>query len=222
MARGQRKQVLDEDAAETRRTILRTGEQLFMAHGYRAVSTRQIADACGLTQPALYHYFADKQSLYIEVIKESIAKTHTALERIVRRRESIQERLKQIVRYLLNSPPQDLGMMLHDIRQELDARSQERLSELFQSGIIGPLASLFEEGLRQGYLRSQEQGGTDAVTAAYILMYLLSGDLSRSSHRRSPAGNEHAEMITQIFLYGLASTRQGDNRGRQEQPEENA
>lgn len=223
MARVQRKRVLDEEAAETRSTILRTAEQLFMAHGYRAVSTRQIADACGLTQPALYHYFADKQSLYIEVIKESIAKTRMALERMVRRHESIQQRLRRIVRYLLNSSPQDLGMMLHDIRQELDASSQERLGELFQSGIIGPLASLFEEGLQQGYLRSQEQGGTDAVTAAYMLMYLLSGDLSRSSRRGSPeSGHEHAEMITQFFLYGLASTGQGDGRGRYAQPGENA
>jgi AcrR family transcriptional regulator len=222
MARGQRKQVTDEETAETRRTILRTAEQLFMTSGYRAVSTRQIADACGLTQPALYHYFADKQSLYVEVIKENIAKTRSALERIVRRHENIQERLTRIVRYLLNSSPQDLGMMLHDIRQELDAESQEQLGVLFHIGIIGPLASLFEEGLQQGFLRNQDQGGADAVTAAYLLMHLLSGDLSRSSHQRSLASPERAEMMTQIFLYGLASTDHGHHQGRWEQPQHQA
>jgi AcrR family transcriptional regulator len=209
MERGSHKQVTDDEAAETRRTILRTAEQLFMTYGYRAVSTRQIAGACGLTQPALYHYFADKQSLYVEVIKENIAKTRTALERIVGRHESIQERLRRIVGYLLTSSPQDLAMMLHDIRQELDAEAQERLGELFHTGIIRPLASLFEEGLQQGFLRKQEQGGTDAVTAAYMLMHLLSSDLSRSSHQRPRASYERAEMITQIFLYGLAAPEQG-------------
>jgi AcrR family transcriptional regulator len=158
MAHRQRKQVSDEDTAETRQMILRTAEHLFMVHGYRAVSTRQIAAACGLTQPALYHHFADKQGLYIEVLKENITKTRTALERMMRRHENIQERLRRIVRYLLNSSPQDLGMMLHDIRQELDASAQEQLGELFHTGIIAPLTSLFEEGLQEGFLRTQEQG----------------------------------------------------------------
>ena len=35
-----------------------------MAHGYRAVSTRQVAEAVGLTQPALYHHFATQADLY--------------------------------------------------------------------------------------------------------------------------------------------------------------
>ncbi len=53
MARRLHKQVTD-DAAETQGTILRTAEQLFMTYGYGAVSTRHMAGACGLAQPALY------------------------------------------------------------------------------------------------------------------------------------------------------------------------
>ena len=60
-----------------------------MEHGFRAVSTRQIADGCGLTQPALYHHFSDKQDLYVAVMKESLSETQAALERIVRRNESM-------------------------------------------------------------------------------------------------------------------------------------
>jgi AcrR family transcriptional regulator len=207
MTRGERKHLPDEEAAETRRTILRTAAGLFMTYGYRAVSTRQIADACGLTQPALYHYFSDKQSLYVEVMKDHLAKTRTALERMVRRHESCRQRLSRVVRYLLTSSPQDLGMMLHDIRYELDSAAQQTLAELFHTGVISPLASLFEEGLREGFLRTQEQGGTDATTAAYLLMHMLSSFLSRPpSHGPHIVDNEPEETIVRFFLYGLART----------------
>src|SRR5579884_1347641 len=110
-----------EDAEETLRTILRTAQQLFMEYGYRAVTTRQIASACGLTQPALYHYFRDKQELYLAMMHEEVAKMRAALERMARRGESVAERLQRIVVYLLNSGQHDLDIMLHDIRHELSA-----------------------------------------------------------------------------------------------------
>jgi AcrR family transcriptional regulator len=43
---------------ETRCLILQAAHRPFMEQGYRAVSTRQIAAACGITQPALYRHFA--------------------------------------------------------------------------------------------------------------------------------------------------------------------
>src|SRR5579883_1434541 len=116
MVSKQRKQHAQEEAEETRRTILRVAQQLFMEYGYRAISTRQIADACGLTQPALYHHFTDKQQLYTAMASEELAKIGAALERIARRGENAEERLVQVARYLLSTTHHDLGQMLHDIR----------------------------------------------------------------------------------------------------------
>jgi len=49
-----------DDRAETRKVVLQAARRLFLEFGFHAVSTRQIAEACGLTQPALYHHFANK------------------------------------------------------------------------------------------------------------------------------------------------------------------
>src|SRR5690348_8619456 len=100
------------EAEETRQTILRVAQQLFMQYGYRAVTTRQLADACGLTQPALYHYFPDKQALYLAVVTEEIALVKAALERIVQRSDVAPELLKQVAIFLLSRIQYDLGIML--------------------------------------------------------------------------------------------------------------
>lgn len=208
MVRKPTKHVTKDEMEETSHIILRTAEQLFMQYGYRAVSTRQIADACGLTQPALYHYFADKQTLYVEVIKENTSKTQVALDRIVKRNESVQERLRLIVRYLLNTTQYNHSLMLHDIQYELDEPKRVLLNTLFQTCLIAPIAAVFEEGIQQGLLCTPQQGGLDAMSAAYTFMNMLSKFLVHSEtslgHTNRYGGDrEQAEIVVKILLYGL-------------------
>ena len=206
MPRGQRKPVLHEE--ETHNTILRTAQQLFMEHGYRAVSTRQIADGCGLTQPALYHHFADKQDLYVAVMKESLSETQAALERILRRNESVQERFKRIARYLLSNTERDHTMMMHDIQQELSVTARAVLNEAFQAGIIVPIRSLLEEGIRQGVLLDAQKSGIDVTTATYLFMSMLSQFLQHSDiiQRDVPERERAEDVVVQILFHGMATT----------------
>jgi AcrR family transcriptional regulator len=203
MKRGQDKQVFCEEIEETRQAILRTAEQLFMEYGYRAVSTRRIAAACGLTQPALYHYFADKQALYVAVIYDTIIHTRNGLERIARRSDSVLERLHAVVRYLHSHIRPDMSMMFHDVRQELDEQAQGRLRELFHNGLIMPIATIFADGISQGLLRRE----IDAITATYLLMGLLTPFMKKNSalagtvSTARPIGS--AEDVVEVLLYGL-------------------
>lgn len=210
MARAQRKHASHEEAEETRRTILRVAQELFMVYGYRSVTTRQIADACGLTQPALYHYFADKQELYIAMALEELAKTKAVLERIVRRNEDVEERLRRVGLYLLSSTQHDITPMLHDIRHELTPEARSILNAAFHASIVGPIASVFEDGLRQGLLHDQQHGGTDPVTAAYLFMSMI---LNMVTRKRNGAGQvndgELVNLTVHILLHGLAYPEDG-------------
>lgn len=195
---------------ETRRTILRVAQELFMEYGYRAISTRQIADACGLTQPALYHYFADKQQLYAAMAREELSKTGTALERIVRRGEDIEERLRQAARYLLSNTHHDHGQMLHDIRRELEEETRLALNQAFRAGIVQPLTSIFAEGQREGKLKTPEQGGTEAVIATYLFLSMVSqflrnrrGETHAVFEGQDVSTADAAILIVKTILYGL-------------------
>ena len=211
MTRGTRRHSGQMENEETRSTILRVAQELFMEYGYRAISTRQIADACGLTQPALYHHFTDKQQLYAAMAREELAKTGAALEPIARREESVEERLNQVARYLLNTTRHDLSQMLHDIRHELDEETRISLTLAFQSGIIQPLSTIFNDGLSAGILKTPEQGGLDPVIALYLFLSMVSQFLSnrRGENLATVQGRDvsvpdAATMIARTLLYGLA------------------
>lgn len=48
--------------------IIQEATRLFSRDGYRKVTIKQIAQACGITEPALYRHFASKQAIYDAVL----------------------------------------------------------------------------------------------------------------------------------------------------------
>ena len=57
------------DDRDSRERLLQEAERLFMAHGFAAVSTREICTAAGVKQPSLYHHFGSKEALYLAVVQ---------------------------------------------------------------------------------------------------------------------------------------------------------
>lgn len=66
--------------AERREEILDAALRLFSAKDLHAVSTRQIAEAAGISQPALYAYFATKDDLIAELCVRAFATLSARME----------------------------------------------------------------------------------------------------------------------------------------------
>lgn len=54
----------------TRAALIETARGLFADRGYANVPADEIVSAAGVTRGALYHHFADKQALFLEVFEE--------------------------------------------------------------------------------------------------------------------------------------------------------
>ncbi|MFC4810290.1 TetR/AcrR family transcriptional regulator [Paenibacillus sp. GCM10023250] len=204
---------------ETRVMIIRTAEELFMEHGYRAVSTRMIADGCGLTQPALYHHFKDKQSLYVEVLRHVCEGTRQALVRIIGETASMHDCLIAVTYEMMANHPQDLGRMFRDIRHEMDAEPQRTIYAMWKDAYLDPLVSIFERGRREGRLRDIERFGVNPETSARLLMALINQSIAAQASSPAPSAaprsgiasgvdsedwERQAAMLVNVLLYGLS------------------
>src|SRR5262249_7797786 len=56
--------------AERKRQLLLHAKQLFVSHGYQDTTTKDIAEAAGVTEPVLYRHFENKKALFLEVLQE--------------------------------------------------------------------------------------------------------------------------------------------------------
>src|SRR5258708_3822046 len=57
------------DAAGTRERILAAAEEAFATHGLRGARVQEIVARAGVNERMLYHYFGDKDGLYLAVLK---------------------------------------------------------------------------------------------------------------------------------------------------------
>lgn len=62
-----------------REQILVRAAELFASHGYTATSMNQVAEACGVSKPSLYHYVRDKYQLLFEIADNHISRLKALL-----------------------------------------------------------------------------------------------------------------------------------------------
>ena len=58
-------------------TIIKTAYQLFIEKGYENVTTKQVAEACGMAHSLLHYYYPTKSDLLTDIISTMIAKLHS-------------------------------------------------------------------------------------------------------------------------------------------------
>ncbi len=96
-----RPRAADYDAK--RETILKKSAELFARAGYDGTSLTDIAKACGTSKALLYHYYANKEALLTDIIREHLQE----LVDVVREARGIEgdarTRLEALVRALLEA-----------------------------------------------------------------------------------------------------------------------
>lgn len=134
-----------EQLARTRKEILRTATKLFLEQGYNATSTRDIAKHIGITQPALYHHFSDKEVLYLDVLTTLCGKVRQDINKVMRKDDlTPADRLQKIAQVLLKYHPLSIYSQYQNARRSLSASSQLKLDMIFMMDYIEPISEFFE------------------------------------------------------------------------------
>ncbi|MBG84090.1 MAG: hypothetical protein CMJ40_06030 [Phycisphaerae bacterium] len=112
-------------ADDRRLAILDNAELVFVKNGFHATSTREIADACRVTEPVLYRHFKGKEDLFLTMLRrmfeDGIRDLQTQEQSEI---EAEQARLRILEALLLcNSTPQieETGSLARSRAAELKA-----------------------------------------------------------------------------------------------------
>ena len=76
-----------------RENILAAAIQLFAEYGYHAAPLRDIARIAGIQAASIYHHYANKQSLLVEIMETHMQRLISALEHILRTYDDPTQRL---------------------------------------------------------------------------------------------------------------------------------
>ena len=80
-----------------REQILARAAELFATQGYTATSMNQVAQACGVSKPSLYHYVRDKYQLLVEIAEGHVTLLKTLASQVQRQPLDPQAQLRELI-----------------------------------------------------------------------------------------------------------------------------
>ncbi len=170
-----------------REKILDIAEGLFTELGFRSVSIRDIAGACGVTNAALYYHFENKEALFAEVLESHAARMSARMQQAATSKENLKEQVTaMLAEYISLAGHRRSPLFLLRHRSEgLDhEKARKQHARLFNT-IIQPLEDVLAQAVALGEIKPLPEG----YSAASLLLGMLHG---MGQHRRMC----HQEAVT--------------------------
>jgi TetR/AcrR family transcriptional regulator len=199
-----------QKAERMRSAILDAAERLFARCGYAATRLDDVAEAMGMTGPALFYYFRDKGALYDAMMENAFGALAARLGEALSTRASISERIERAVEVWVDTIVARPALALLMLRHIADSEHHPQRRVYPASDVFLQLTfELFEQGKRSGELNpihdhpyhaaSAIIGGTLFYVSA-LAPLVPSGDFDPLSPEQVAAHKRDAVRLTRAYL----------------------
>jgi TetR/AcrR family transcriptional repressor of mexJK operon len=199
-------------SARKRRAIVEAGTTLFLRSGYRGTSMDEIAALAGVSKQTVYKHFADKQSLFSEIVTSTVEEVAEPIhDEVLQLQDSgdVEADLRGLARQLLGQVMQPRILQLRRLVIGEAGRFPELGRTFYEQGpgrTIAALATVFERLVDRGVL----QPGDPLLAAAHFNWLVMSIPLNRAmllGEDEPPASaelNQYADAGVRAFLAAYA------------------
>lgn len=214
---------------EYRRLILKAAERVIVSKGLGATTMDDVAREAEFSKATLYHYFAGKSGLLLEILANFFDEIAQGIQEISLASGSAREKMKEGIRFYLeyNEQKENVARMLmldREFRKKMSifVADERRLTsdadlkfldemKLRRKGILDWVARIIEEGIGSGEFR--EVNVAEAVT---VLESALQGYCHlRSWHDPAYTVQKATDFIYDFILRGMekaGTARKGVSR----------
>jgi AcrR family transcriptional regulator len=189
----------NQEMSASREQLLNVAEGLFSERGYKSVTLKDIADALGVKQAALYYHVPQgKEQLYVEVMTRSYERHRKGLESARNQAEpNIMAQLRAISNWLLSQPPIDVSRMARSDLPALSEKNRQLLYKLGDTALAEPILEVLNQAYERGEIRV-----VDARIMATVFLSMI--DTIHDIHIYKALPKEAVAMdILEVFLTGM-------------------
>ena len=188
-----------------RSKILTAARSLFIEHGYDGLSMREIAAAVGVSKPALYYHFRDKESLFLAILIAFFDEIQAIFDDLPGL--TAQGRLSLLARRIMNMPLEQRALirLLSQESDQLPPEARTAVLEKYKACFLSRIEALFDEGIQSGEFR---------LISPHVALWALLGMLYpytfvgiTGTHADGVALDQAADQMLQIFFDGVKSQR---------------
>jgi len=188
--------------ALNRETIVRTAARLFAQQGYPGTSMSDLARACGISKPLLYHYVDDKYRLLLEITEGHVLRLAALVDEVRAQGLPPAPRLRELIRRFVHEYAQarhDHGVLTQAVKF-LEAEDRRRVLDT-ERAVVAAFAATIGEARPE-----LAEAALDKP-----LTMLLFGMINWMFTWLRPDGplrhDDMAPIVADLFLGGLAAVR---------------
>ena len=143
--------------------ILKAAEEVFMANGYEATKTTQIAERAGVTHAMLHYYFHTKENIFRKIYEDKINMLKDPIVALVENKEmELSQRIDTIIEthfeflkanptlpYFVISEMNNNPLLIETMKENIGEvmgksykKLQKEIDEYVAQGIINPITAL--------------------------------------------------------------------------------
>ena len=183
-------------------TILKEAASLFSEQGYECTSMREIAERTGVSKPAIYYHFANKQSLFEELINTSFEISKQRMEEIANSDRNPIQQLKDLAIARFQSTKENPEMMR--FIYDLTAGNIHKTIDLDHKQVFSKHQQWFSQIINNGKQRGLLKQDLDDIdfTMIYIgtiNMYIM----SYLNGYTTDLGDQKAKQVVNLLLDGI-------------------
>lgn len=199
------------NAQATRERIVKIASKEFAAHGYDGARVDAIVARCKISKNLVYHYFASKEALFIEVMEHAYGAMRERQNELALTGDNPVEDMRELVmktiQHFIDQPDFLQLLSTENLHKAAHIRKSKQIAAMFNP-LRTALANVLEKGKEQGVFRSDADWvdlyvsisglGSYFITNRYTLSYVLDVDLG--APERVQARLHHAADMVISYL----------------------
>jgi TetR/AcrR family transcriptional repressor of mexJK operon len=198
----------DSDTRDRRRRILDAALQVFGTKGFQKATNRDIAEAAGGISPGLiYHYFKDKQDLFLCMLRE-----RAAIMALVDHPQQLmdlplRQGLTMIGRSYLTmmSVPENVAVFRIILAEALHfPEVAAMIRHHFVDRIFGVVRAYLQHQIDCGRLRPHDTSISVRTFLGSIFVHVIAREVLRQPEALQISDDQIVALAVEIFLHGLS------------------
>jgi AcrR family transcriptional regulator len=139
---------------DSKEAVLDAAQKLISQYGYAGFSMRDLAQQSGLAKATLYHHFADKREIFLQVLHRDLTVVRDRLATAAATDGNCVTRLHNVAHAFFDLT-KERGMMLLSTLREASGLECEfwQLMRDYRDELQSPVVKLFSEGMAEGTIR---------------------------------------------------------------------
>jgi AcrR family transcriptional regulator len=184
-------------------SLLSSAGTLFLKKNYAEVTMEDIAEAAGVTKGAAYHHFANKETLYVEMMQSALKEKQELFQAAIASPGTCWERLRRLTAIFLELPYEEREVMKL-VRRDINIFKdpvRSKLVRAYQTALPEQVEIIIKDGIRAG-----ELAPADPRLLSWMHVAIVEVILTPYAERVFENRDEMLDFVIGLFFNGAGAS----------------